>query len=182
METPVLPKRAYRFGLFQIDPDSGKLLRQGAARLHEQSLRVLCLLLERAGDIVTREELRQSLWPEGTYVEFEGSLNAILKRLRFALGDDADNPVFIETVPRRGYRFIAPVEREQPSVNETPAKAPGLGPSELQTAGWPAFAHLGFADMDKLGDRVGGRFSTPRTVRLAICAEEPHRVHRLPEK
>lgn len=135
METPVLPKRAYRFGLFQIDPDSGKLLRQGVpVRLHEQSTRVLCLLLERAGDIVTREELRQSLWPEGTYVEFEGSLNAILKRLRFALGDDADNPVFIETVPRRGYRFIAPVEREQPSVNETPAKAPGLGPSELQTA------------------------------------------------
>jgi len=102
-------------------------------RLHEQSLRVLGLLLERAGDIVTREELRQSLWPDGTYVEFEGSLNAILKRLRFALGDDADNPVFIETVPRRGYRFIAPVEREQPSINETPAKAPGLGPSELQT-------------------------------------------------
>jgi len=134
MGTPVLLKRGYRFGLFQIDPDTGRLLRQGVpVRLHEQSLRVLGLLLERAGDIVTREELRQSLWPDGTYVEFEGSLNAILKRLRFALGDDADNPVFIETVPRRGYRFIAPVEREQPSINETPAKAPGLGPSELQT-------------------------------------------------
>jgi DNA-binding winged helix-turn-helix (wHTH) protein len=71
METRVLPKRAYRFGLFQIDPDAGRLLRQGVpVRLHEQSLRVLGLLLERAGDIVTREELRQSLWPDGTYVEF----------------------------------------------------------------------------------------------------------------
>jgi DNA-binding winged helix-turn-helix (wHTH) protein len=115
METPVLPKRAYRFGLFQIDPDAARLLRQGVpVRLHEQSLRVLCLLLERGGDIVTREELRQSLWPEGTYVEFEGSLNAILKRLRFALGDDADNPFFIETVPRRGYRFIAPTTNRGP--------------------------------------------------------------------
>ena len=136
METPVLPKRAYRFGLFQIDPDAGRLLRQGVpVRLHEQSLRVLGLLLERAGDIVTREELRQSLWPDGTYVEFEGSINAILKRLRFALGDDADNPVFIETVPRLGYRFIAPVEREQPSNTEAPAKESGLRTSDLHTVG-----------------------------------------------
>jgi DNA-binding winged helix-turn-helix (wHTH) protein/TolB-like protein len=114
MEAPVLPKRLYRFGLFQVDSDCGKLLRQGVpVRLQEQPLRVLCLLLDRPGEIVSREELRQSLWPEGTYVEFDGSLNAALKRLRFALGDAADNPIFIETVPRRGYRFIAPVEREQ---------------------------------------------------------------------
>lgn len=122
MEAPVLPKRVYRFGLFQADPDGGKLLRQGAPiKLQDQPLRVLCLLLDRAGEIVSREELRQSLWPEGTYVEFEGSLNAALKRLRFALGDDADNPIFIETVPRRGYRFIAPVKREpQSEINESP--------------------------------------------------------------
>jgi DNA-binding winged helix-turn-helix (wHTH) protein/Tol biopolymer transport system component len=110
MEAPVLPKRVYRFGLFQADPEGGTLLRQGVpVRLQEQPLRVLYLLLKRPGEIVSREELRQSLWPEGTYVEFDGSLNAALKRLRFALGDDADNPIFIETVPRRGYRFIAPV-------------------------------------------------------------------------
>lgn len=133
METPVLPKRAYRFGLFQIDPDGGKLLRQGVpVKLPEQSLRVLCLLLDRAGNIVTREELRQSLWPEGTYVEFEGSLNAVLKRLRFALGDDADNPIFIETLPRRGYRFIAPVAREQPSKTETSEKAAAVKSSDFQ--------------------------------------------------
>lgn len=101
--------RVYRFGLFQVEPD-GKLLRQGEpVKLQEQPLRVLCALLERPGEIVTRDELRQALWPEGTNVEFDGSLNAVLKRLRSALGDDADNPIFIQTVARRGYRFIAPV-------------------------------------------------------------------------
>jgi DNA-binding winged helix-turn-helix (wHTH) protein/TolB-like protein len=120
----VLPRRVYRFGLFQVDPDSGKLLRQGVpVRLQEQPLRVLCLLLEHPGQVVTREELRQSLWPDGTYVEFDGSLNAALKRLRYALGDDADNPIFIETVPRRGYRFIAPV-----AVQELPLEPPAPAP------------------------------------------------------
>jgi DNA-binding winged helix-turn-helix (wHTH) protein len=114
METPVLPKRVYRFGLFQVDPDGGKLLRQGVPR--QVARAAVARAVAFAGTswpIVTREELRQSLWTEGTYVEFDGSLNAALKRLRFALGDDADNPIFIETVPRRGYRFVAPVEREQ---------------------------------------------------------------------
>jgi DNA-binding winged helix-turn-helix (wHTH) protein/TolB-like protein len=125
MEASVLPRRVYRFGLFQVDLDGGKLLRQGVpVKLQEQPLRVLCLLLERPGEIVSREELRQSLWPEGTHVEFDGSLNAALKRLRFAIGDDADNPIFIETVPRRGYRFIAPVEREQHSEIYESAIAP----------------------------------------------------------
>lgn len=109
MEASV-PRRVCRFGLFQIDSDDGKLLRQGVAvKLQEQPLRVLCLLLERPGEVLSRDEMRQSLWPEGTYVEFDGSLNAALKRLRFALGDGADNPIFIKTVPRRGYRFIRPV-------------------------------------------------------------------------
>jgi len=115
MASSVLPKRTYRFGLFQVDSISGKLRRQGVpVKLQEQPFRVLCLLLDRAGEVVTREDLRQSLWPEGTYVEFDGSLNAALKRLRFALGDDADNPIFIETIPRRGYKFIAPVSYESP--------------------------------------------------------------------
>jgi len=113
------------------------LLRQGIpVKLQDQPLRVLCLLLERPGEIVTREELRQSLWPEGTYVEFDGSLNAALKRLRFALGDDADNPIFIETVPRRGYRFIAPVECEQPSETNGRSVAPAtLKSLDLETPG-----------------------------------------------
>ena len=125
MEVSVLPKRVCRFGLFQVDPEGGQLLRQGSpVKLQEQPFRVLCLLLERPGEIVTREQLRQSLWPEGTYVEFDGSLNAALKRLRFTLGDDADNPIFIETIPRKGYRFIAPVQRDPAADTIAAASAP----------------------------------------------------------
>jgi DNA-binding winged helix-turn-helix (wHTH) protein/tetratricopeptide (TPR) repeat protein len=113
MDAPVLPKRVYRFGLFEADAESGKLLREGMrVKLQDQPFRLLCLLLERAGKVVTREELQQSLWSSNTYVEFEGSLNAALTRLRSALGDSADNPVFIETLPKRGYRFLAPVTIE----------------------------------------------------------------------
>lgn len=115
----MLPKRVYRFGLFEADAESGNLLRGGMrVKLQDQPFRLLCLLLERAGHVVTREELRQSLWSSDTYVEFDGSLNATLKRLRFALGDSADNPVFIETLPKRGYRFLAPVTVEE-SVSRT---------------------------------------------------------------
>jgi eukaryotic-like serine/threonine-protein kinase len=118
MATAAQPKRIYRFGLFQVDPGAGTLLRNGIpVKLQDQPLKVLCLLLERPGEIVSREELRRSLWPDGTYVEFDGSLNAALKRLRLALGDDADNPTFIETIPRRGYRFIAPVECESATTD-----------------------------------------------------------------
>lgn len=141
MEAPVLPRRVYRFGLFQVESDDGKLLRQGVpVKLQDQPLRILCVLLGRAGEIVTRDELRQSLWPEGTYVEFDGSLNAALKRLRFALGDDADNPIFIETIPRRGYRFIAPVEREDPSgiteaeTSTATAKSPAPQPADRSSS------------------------------------------------
>ena len=136
MEVPVLAKRVYRFGLFQLDPEGGQLLRQGTSvKLQEQPFRVLCLLLESAGEIVTREQLRQSLWPDGTYVEFDGSLNATLKRLRSTLGDDADNPVFIETIPRRGYRFIAPVQCDS-SADANGAASPSA--PQIQDAPKPA--------------------------------------------
>src|SRR6267378_1351190 len=75
--------------------------------LRFQSFEILRMMLEHPGDVVTREELAKRLWPEGTFVDFEHSLNAAVKRLRAALGDDADNPRFVETLPRRGYRFIA---------------------------------------------------------------------------
>lgn len=113
MSTPAT-SRVIRFGLFEVDLENARLIRKGVRiRLQEQPFRILSMLLERSGQIVTREELRQRLWPAGTYVDFDGSLNAALKRLRSALDDDADNPRFIETVPRRGYRFIAPVTIER---------------------------------------------------------------------
>lgn len=109
--------RIFRFGLFEADTGRSTLVRSGSrVKLQDQPFRVLILLLERPGEIVTREELRQKLWPEGTYVDFDGSLNVILKKLRAALDDDSDNPRFIETIPRRGYRFLAPVAVESVSV------------------------------------------------------------------
>jgi TolB-like protein/Tfp pilus assembly protein PilF len=100
--------RTMKFGSFELDIQLREL-RTGSTRvrLQEQPFAILRLMLERPGDVVTREELRQRLWPAGTYVDFEHSLNAAVKRLRAALGDDADNPRFVETLPRRGYRFIA---------------------------------------------------------------------------
>lgn len=122
----IFPRRLYRFGLFEADAESGKLLRQGVRiKLQDQPFRVLCILLDRAGEVVSREELRQALWPADTYVEFEGSLNAALRRLRYALGDSADNPVFIETLPKRGYRFLAPVAvKESTRDTSEPAETP----------------------------------------------------------
>lgn len=133
MQEPANPRRKYRFGLYEADPASGELLRQGVrVRLQDQPFRLLVILLENAGDVVSREDLRTRLWPADTYVEFDGSLKAALKRLRDALGDPADNPIFIETLPKRGYRFIAPVadtvadqdKREHPDEAVTPPTAP----------------------------------------------------------
>jgi TolB-like protein len=97
-----------RFGRFELDMRAREL-RSGTlvVRLQDQPFEILCTMLERPGDVVTREELRRRLWPVGTYVDFEHSLNAAVKRLRAALGDDAENQSFVETLPRRGYRFIA---------------------------------------------------------------------------
>jgi DNA-binding winged helix-turn-helix (wHTH) protein/Tol biopolymer transport system component len=106
-----ISRRLYRFGLFEADLDLGTLTRQGTqVKLQEQPFRILALFLESAGEILGRDELRKSIWPDGTYVDFDGSLNTALMKLRAALNDSADNPRFIETVPRKGYRFIAPVE------------------------------------------------------------------------
>src|SRR5229473_6397963 len=99
-----------KFGLFEADLARSTLSRQGTRiKIQEQPFRILAMLLRRNGEIVKRDELCQALWPAGTYVNFEGSLNAALKKLRAALQDDAENPRFIETVPRQGYRFLAPV-------------------------------------------------------------------------
>ena len=101
----------FRFGLFEVDPTQGRVTRHGIRlKLQDQPFRILVLLLQRHGEIVTREQLRQALWAKGTHVNFDGSLNAALKKLRAALQDDAENPRFIETVPRQGYRFLAPVQ------------------------------------------------------------------------
>jgi len=101
-----------RFGVFEVDLQAGELRRNGIKiKLQEQPFQVLAELIDRPGQIVTREELRDRLWAADTYVDFDHSLNAAIRRLRDALGDSADNPTFVETVARRGYRFLGPVSR-----------------------------------------------------------------------
>src|ERR1700687_2351491 len=110
MADPEQP-RIIRFGWFEVDKRTGELRKNGSRiKLQQQPLQILLALIERRGDIVTREELRQQLWPQDTFVDFDHSLNAAVKRLREALGESADNPVFIETFARRGYRFSVPIE------------------------------------------------------------------------
>jgi DNA-binding winged helix-turn-helix (wHTH) protein len=109
VSSPALPR--YRFGNFELNVQSGELRRNGAKlRLQDQPFLVLRKLLESAGTVVAREDIHAALWPADTFVDFDTSLNTAIKRLREVLGDSADNPVFIETVPRRGYRFLAPVQ------------------------------------------------------------------------
>src|SRR5579864_7945171 len=105
--------RIARFGVFELDLNTGELRKGGAKlRLQGQPVQVLTLLLERAGDVVTREELREKLWASDTFVDFDHSLNTAINKLREALGDSASSPRYVETLARRGYRFIAPVQAD----------------------------------------------------------------------
>ena len=112
MIDPSHAQHVVHFGQFEFDLDTGELRRRGLEiKIAGQPLQILAMLLEQPGQVITREQIRKKLWPADTFVEFEQSLNAAVKRVRDALGESADNPRFLETVPRRGYRFIAPVEK-----------------------------------------------------------------------
>jgi DNA-binding winged helix-turn-helix (wHTH) protein/tetratricopeptide (TPR) repeat protein/TolB-like protein len=116
MDASTPERKLARFGLFEADLQQRVLTKSGLrVRLQDQPFQVLALLLERPGEIVPREEIRQRLWSADTYVEFDDGLNTAIKKLRMALGDEADNPRFIETVPRRGYKFVAPVSFPAPA-------------------------------------------------------------------
>ncbi len=107
-----------QFGIFQVNRRTGELFRQGVRlKVQDQPMQVLLMLLAKAGEIVTREEIRQQLWPADTFVEFDHSVNTAIKKLRQALKDDAESPRFIETIPRKGYRFIAPVSAAASAAN-----------------------------------------------------------------
>src|SRR6516164_1833060 len=117
--------RNVRFGVFETYLETGDLRKHGLRlKLSEQPFQILAMLLARPGEIVSREELRERLWPSDTFVDFDQGLNNAVMRLREVLGDSSEHPRFIETLPRRGYRFIAPVER--PNDN-TGIAAPGSG-------------------------------------------------------
>jgi TolB-like protein/DNA-binding winged helix-turn-helix (wHTH) protein/Tfp pilus assembly protein PilF len=102
----------FRFGVFELDAENGELRKSGmAVRLQAQPMRVLGLLVAHAGETVTREEIQRRVWPSDTHVEFDQGINACIKQIRAALGDSAEGPRFVQTIPRQGYRFVAPVER-----------------------------------------------------------------------
>jgi cholera toxin transcriptional activator len=104
--------RRYRFGAFEADAAAGELRRQGIRiKLNAQPFQVLLMLLDRPRELLTREEISRELWPDGTFVDFEHGVNSAVNRIREALGDSASSPRFVETLARRGYRFVAPVER-----------------------------------------------------------------------
>ena len=121
-----------RFGTFEVDLRAGELRKQGVKiKVQEQPFQVLAALLQRSEEVVTREELRKQIWPEDTFVDFDNSLNIAINKLREALGDSAENPRFIETLPRRGYRFMVPVQSE---AQKEPLMAAGGRKFTLQTA------------------------------------------------
>jgi len=129
------PQGVFRFESFELDLRAGELRRDGGktARLPEQPFRILIILLEHAGDVVTREELRKRLWPNDTIVEFEHSISAAMNRLRQVLGESADNPHYIETLARRGYRWKVPVSWVKPASPRGPAV--GIAPPDEKPAG-----------------------------------------------
>jgi DNA-binding winged helix-turn-helix (wHTH) protein len=114
------PARRYRFGAFEADAATGELRRQGILiKLSAQPFQVLLMLLARPGELLTREEISRELWPDGTFVDYEHGVNSAVNRIREALGDTASNSRFVQTLARRGYRFVAPVE--QIALNELAA-------------------------------------------------------------
>ncbi len=133
--------RIVRFGSFEADLREGVLTKGGfRVKLQEQPFQILALLLGRPGELVTREEIRQKLWSQDTFVEFDDGLNTAVRKLRTALGDSADNPRFLETVPRRGYRFVAPVAAEGfagSADQTTPTEAESTGRKTSLRRTWP---------------------------------------------
>jgi cholera toxin transcriptional activator len=136
--------RVFRFGLYELNGGTGELRKEGKARprLQGQPLEVLLHLLDRPGELVTREELRQRLWPADTFVDYDHSLNTAVNKVREALSDSADNPRFIQTIPRRGYRFIATIETPDAvatskvqTENPIPAAEPTGDPEKQIRAG-----------------------------------------------
>ena len=143
MSTPLRssPQKTIRFAVFEVDLAAGELRKNGARiRLQEQPFQILAFLIDRAGEVVTREELREKLWPADTFVDFDHSLNTAINKLREALGDSASNPRYVETLARRGYRFLAPLQpaerkrrtRRRHSPYRPPAAAPAAFHPELE--------------------------------------------------
>ncbi len=139
MEAPV--GSTYEFGPFEVNPASGELLKYGRrVKVQEQPFRLLVILLENAGQVVTREQIQNHIWEGNTFVDFDSSLRVAVRKLREALGDDAENPRYIETIPKRGYRFIAPAPRTADPIHREAEMTPAAAPAPAESPGlkrWP---------------------------------------------
>jgi DNA-binding winged helix-turn-helix (wHTH) protein len=175
------PATIRRFESFALDVRSRELrVGDRSVMLQAQPFELLRILLDRAGDVVEREDLRRRLWPDGTFVDYEHGLNAAIKRLRNILGDDAVNPRFIETVPRRGYRFIAPVFGGVLSHRVTPAKTQAVRLAVLP------FVQMGPVNdwADVVGDELraqltrkcAGGVSVISRSSSIVCGDRPQRT------
>jgi cholera toxin transcriptional activator len=161
MPEPTDQKIMFRFSVFELDGITGELRKDGKARprIQGQPLEILLYLLGRPGDVVTREELRLQLWPVDTFVDYEHSLNAAINKLRDALNDSADNPRFIQTIPRRGYRFISSVEEVTnfgpKPVDPAPIPTPEI-PTEIAEPAENRKLTMGLSDSHDLPDAPRG--------------------------
>jgi DNA-binding winged helix-turn-helix (wHTH) protein len=137
-----------RFGPFELDLAAAEVRRQGRrVKLQPQPFKLLVLLTGRPGSLITREEIRAELWPEGTFVDFDQSVNFAVKQIRDAFGDSASQPVYLETVPRQGYRFVAPVDTGPAGAVAAGAAVPmGSNTVRLQKAMWANIAELRVAE------------------------------------
>ncbi len=148
-----------RFGVFELDLETGELRKSGVLlRLPPQPFKVLALLASRPAQLVTREELREQIWGSDTFVDFEHGLNFAIKKIRDTLGDDPETPRYIETLPRRGYRFIA-------AVNDATASVP-QAPAIISRAGWRRALPWGVAALLIVALAVGTHFYFHRTPKL----------------
>lgn len=165
MEQTHRPPRNVRFGVFEADLEAGELRKHGLRlKLPEQPFQILSMLLARPGEIVSREELRERLWPSDTFVDFDHGLNNAVMRLREVLGDSSDHPRFIETLPRRGYRFIAPVERKGESADSGAEIGAGAAPAGVTTGRTP-----GQVAGSNAAALAHGQFSLSRIALLAVA-------------
>jgi cholera toxin transcriptional activator len=156
-----LAARRYRFGVFEADAATGELRRQGIRiKLNAQPFQMLLLLLERSGQLLTREEISRELWPDGTFVDYEHGVNSAVNRIREALGDTASSPRFVETLARRGYRFVAPVERIGGREDAADAEAQA-SPAEEQT---PVLVEQTMAPAERDGKLRGRILATPEEL------------------
>src|SRR5579864_6155878 len=135
------PQTVVRFGMFEADLRAGELRKSGVrVKIQDLPFRTLKLLLSRPDEVVTRDEFRRELWPQDVFVDFDRGISSAIKRLRDALGDSAENPIFIETIDRRGYRWIAPTHLPQPASVESNAnedsKILAAAPPPPKVSGW----------------------------------------------